>query len=145
MYQNSLYTNIFSKRVDFFVSLAYNILAVKRIYRGVEQLVARRAHNPEAVGSSPTSATKKPLIPFRVSKVFLCLQSMILIYILRVMRPTSGARWVRLRPPPVAGKGSKTKRSGQKLPALQADSNFWAPQEAQSDNPEAPTYWRSQL
>ena len=26
-------------------------------YRGVEQLVARRAHNPEAVGSSPASAT----------------------------------------------------------------------------------------
>jgi len=33
-------------------------------------------------------------------------------------------------------KGSITKRSGQKLPALQAESNFWAPQEAQSDNPE---------
>ena len=27
-------------------------------YRGVEQLVARRAHNPEAGGSSPPSATK---------------------------------------------------------------------------------------
>ena len=25
-------------------------------YRGVEQLAARRAHNPEAVGSSPTPA-----------------------------------------------------------------------------------------
>ena len=30
-------------------------------YRGVEQLVARRAHNPEAAGSSPVSATIKPL------------------------------------------------------------------------------------
>ena len=29
-------------------------------YRGVEQLVARRAHNPEVVGSSPTPATIKP-------------------------------------------------------------------------------------
>ena len=29
------------------------------IYRGVEQLVARRAHNPEVVGSSPASATIK--------------------------------------------------------------------------------------
>ncbi len=29
------------------------------IYRGVEQLVARRAHNPKVVGSSPTPATKK--------------------------------------------------------------------------------------
>ena len=27
-------------------------------YRGVEQLVARRAHNPEVAGSSPVSATK---------------------------------------------------------------------------------------
>ena len=26
-------------------------------HRGVEQLVARRAHNPEVVGSSPSSAT----------------------------------------------------------------------------------------
>lgn len=30
-------------------------------YRGVEQLVARRAHNPEVVGSSPASATTKVL------------------------------------------------------------------------------------
>ena len=31
-------------------------------YRGVEQLVARRAHNPEAAGSSPVSATiKRPV------------------------------------------------------------------------------------
>ena len=29
-----------------------------RKYRGVEQLVARRAHNPEVVGSSPASATR---------------------------------------------------------------------------------------
>ena len=27
-------------------------------YRGVEQLVARRAHNPKVVGSSPAPATK---------------------------------------------------------------------------------------
>ena len=29
------------------------------IHRGVEQLEARRAHNPEVVGSSPTPATTK--------------------------------------------------------------------------------------
>ena len=29
------------------------------IYRGVEQLVARRAHNPKVAGSSPVSATKR--------------------------------------------------------------------------------------
>ncbi len=31
----------------------------KKIHRGVEQLVAHRAHNPEVVGSNPTPATKK--------------------------------------------------------------------------------------
>ena len=35
---------------------------IKTQHRGVEQLVARRAHNPEAVGSSPASATRKVLI-----------------------------------------------------------------------------------
>ena len=36
-------------------------MALERVtvkYRGVEQLVARRAHNPKVVGSSPSSATK---------------------------------------------------------------------------------------
>ena len=33
-------------------------------YRGVEQLVARRAHNPKVVGSSPASATKKTVKTF---------------------------------------------------------------------------------
>ena len=31
-------------------------------YRGVEQLAARRAHNPEVAGSSPAAATKTPEI-----------------------------------------------------------------------------------
>ena len=38
----------------------YNTQALKECaqkYRGVEQLEARRAHNPEVVGSSPASAT----------------------------------------------------------------------------------------
>ena len=30
----------------------------KSVYRGVEQLAARRAHNPEVAGSSPAAATK---------------------------------------------------------------------------------------
>ena len=34
---------------------------IKMIYRGVEQLAARRAHNPEAAGSSPVAATIKDL------------------------------------------------------------------------------------
>ncbi len=34
-------------------------------HRGIEQLVARRAHNPEVVGSSPTPATNLKLISLR--------------------------------------------------------------------------------
>ena len=30
-----------------------------KIYRGMEQLVARRAHNPKVTGSSPVPATTK--------------------------------------------------------------------------------------
>ena len=37
--------------------LVYTILVF--IHRGMEQLAARRAHNPKVVGSSPTPATKK--------------------------------------------------------------------------------------
>ena len=33
-------------------------LSTRQYYRGVEQPVARRAHNPEVVGSNPTPATK---------------------------------------------------------------------------------------
>jgi hypothetical protein len=32
---------------------------LERVYRGVEQLVARWAHNPKVVGSSPAPATKR--------------------------------------------------------------------------------------
>ena len=41
--------------------MCYTIQALKECteYRGVEQLEARRAHNPEVVGSSPASATIK--------------------------------------------------------------------------------------
>ncbi len=31
----------------------------QKTYRGVEQLVARRAHNPKVAGSSPVPATRK--------------------------------------------------------------------------------------
>ena len=40
-------------------------------YRGVEQLEARRAHNPEVVGSSPASATIKTPDFDKKSGVFL--------------------------------------------------------------------------
>ena len=47
--------------LDKWTALCYNQLALKESapYRGVEQLEARRAHNPEVVGSSPASATIK--------------------------------------------------------------------------------------
>ena len=34
-----------------------NVVPLHRKHRGLEQLVARRAHNPEAGGSSPSPAT----------------------------------------------------------------------------------------
>ena len=40
--------------------------------RGVEQLVARRAHNPEAGGSSPSPATKKTDVEKSASVVVVC-------------------------------------------------------------------------
>ena len=39
-------------------------------YRGVEQMVARRAHNPEVAGSSPVPATKKSSLKRQVSTSF---------------------------------------------------------------------------
>ena len=34
-------------------------MVIYKIYRGVEQMEARWAHNPKAVGSSPTPATNR--------------------------------------------------------------------------------------
>ena len=36
-------------------------------YRGVEQMVARRAHNPEVAGSSPVPATKSVTVVDTIS------------------------------------------------------------------------------
>ena len=40
-------------------SITFAVPSEKKLwlYRGVEQLVARRAHNPKVAGSSPVSAT----------------------------------------------------------------------------------------
>ena len=43
----------------------------KSVYRGVEQLAARRAHNPEVAGSSPAAATIKTADFDKKSVVFL--------------------------------------------------------------------------
>ena len=50
-------------------------LRVRPKYRGVEQLEARRAHNPEVVGSSPASATIKNTGFRKKSGVFLTFES----------------------------------------------------------------------
>ena len=44
-------------------------------HRGVEQLVARRAHNPEVGGSSPPSATNKTAVFIAKAAVFLTFQA----------------------------------------------------------------------
>ena len=56
--QNSLFLYTFSQNC-LAVSLFFHTFAPanEKIHRGVEQLVARQAHNLEVVGSSPTSAT----------------------------------------------------------------------------------------
>ena len=39
-------------------------------YRGVEQMVARRAHNPEVAGSSPVPATNKSSLKRKFQRAF---------------------------------------------------------------------------
>ena len=60
------------------VGFVYNNKAVKIKHRGVEQLVARRAHNPKVVGSSPASATKNPVHESGRDFYFLLLTSSLL-------------------------------------------------------------------
>ena len=74
--------NFFQKRVAMYAVLVYNNKAVGKVnnlqqvikYRGVEQLVARRAHNPKVVGSSPASATKETQFPIWEAVFFLVLE-----------------------------------------------------------------------
>ena len=49
--------------------------AGKTSYRGVEQMVARRAHNPEVAGSSPVPATTKHVETSVSACFFFCFQS----------------------------------------------------------------------
>ena len=65
-------------------------------YRGVEQLEARRAHNPEVVGSSPASATIKTPDFDKKSGVFLTFLAKIKNGVFRVtpiLTPTPGQNW----------------------------------------------------
>ena len=76
------------KTIDKCSRLAYNILysCEQGKYRGVEQLVARRAHNPKVVGSSPSSATNEKQTSNRVSVFYLPIRFLFPIS-LRVMSP----------------------------------------------------------
>ena len=60
------------------------------LYRGVEQMVARRAHNPKVVGSNPAPAT----IIFQGNEVIsLLLNKNVIIYILTQRQsPSCGER-----------------------------------------------------
>ena len=60
-------------------------------YRGVEQMVARRAHNPEVAGSNPVSASEKE-IQEKILYLFLC-------------PATDGFPGLQHRPLPVAEEG----------------------------------------
>ena len=53
----SILINFFAKVLDF----GEIVLTFASQYRGMEQLVARRAHNPKVTGSSPVPATRNPL------------------------------------------------------------------------------------
>ena len=59
-------------------------------YRGVEQLAARRAHNPEVAGSSPASATSKVLISceIRTFSVLFCSITYLLFFLTQTLTPT---------------------------------------------------------
>ena len=59
-------------------------------YRGVEQLVARRAHNPEVGGSSPPSATNKVLISYEIRTFSALLYSIFAcwFFLTRTLTPT---------------------------------------------------------
>ena len=62
----------------------------------------------------PPPQPKKPLTPYGVGGFFLLCGYDLNYLPFRVMRPTSVARWVTSRPPPVADTGSERKRRGRK-------------------------------
>ena len=63
-------------------------------YRGVEQLVARRAHNPEVGGSSPPSATRKAP-DFARNRVFYLSESCIFTILKFATFVARGVPWLK--------------------------------------------------
>ena len=65
----------FYESVDKYAKEEYTNTVVKIEYRGVEQLAARRAHNPKVVSSSLTPATKSQILTVsRTVGIFLCIE-----------------------------------------------------------------------
>lgn len=65
----------FYESVDKYAKEEYTNTVVKIEYRGVEQLAARRAHNPKVGGSSPPPATKGYITrTVTVLVIFCCLK-----------------------------------------------------------------------
>ena len=66
----------FYESVDKYTKEEYTNTVVKIEYRGVEQLAARRAHNPKVVSSSLTPATKEIILTVSTTVgIFLCLKN----------------------------------------------------------------------
>ena len=82
----------------------------------MEQLVARRAHNPKVVGSSPASATKTKDTQ---TGVFFVLVMKVKFELMILVETDERARWVTSRPPPVADEESVRKRRGRRKTTLQ--------------------------
>ena len=73
MYKVDIY---FYESVDKYAKEEYTNTVVKIEYRGVEQLAARRAHNPKVVSSSLTPATNEIILTVSTTVgVFLCLKN----------------------------------------------------------------------
>ena len=58
--QKYLFFAIFSQKICIFQKIVVPLHPLKKKHRGVEQLVARQAHNLEVARSNPASATTEP-------------------------------------------------------------------------------------
>ena len=71
--------------LDFWKLLYYNALRYQsNMYRGMEQLAARRAHNPKVVSSSLTPATNYQNLESQQIQVFLLFLNQIYINLLKI-------------------------------------------------------------
>ena len=64
----------FYESVDKYAKEEYTNTVVKIEYRGVEQLAARRAHNPKVVSSSLTPATIRIIV---INSLYLLIQAIL--------------------------------------------------------------------